>query len=356
MRSSSLSGLMEIALLIMLSCPITGFTQRSRANSRETQIQPSINIRTDFFGPFNKTRLEILFKNVSQWDSLEGFLRFQTNRSAIVKEMWLEIDGDLKQAETLTRHTGMRIYDRITRRKIDPAILIRNSAGNFTLRVFPVKRNQVRRVLIDYVTVLQADSPGLADFFFGTRSSATKKLAFKATEPMGTKINMLNKNFKLACTRVAEHFEMTEQKLDFEPKEDIRIQFAYGIIKVPFQYQKNELVFLHRENNCLPVRPPSDTPAYLAEIARLAREQKPYCLQVLTGAATISPNDLFTQKFLQYLRRAYDIEVMNILQNDMSWFEMDNRFMYLDGDISVRETNPFEIKNGQVARLICTDG
>lgn len=114
----------------------------------------SVSVTAKFDGTLNKTILELYVLNSSENDSAEFFINFNVNKNSIVENLWLEIDNELKRDITLSRVAGTRIYNRIVGRRIDPAYLIKNVDGSYHLRVFPINKNQRRKVVIEYYSIL----------------------------------------------------------------------------------------------------------------------------------------------------------------------------------------------------------
>lgn len=117
-----------------------------------------VMIGSEVIGPFSKHNIEILFHNTSAKDSLEATCEFSTNSNSFIKELYLEMEEGFKRAETFSRRSGEKIYERVTGKNLDPALLRTNGDGFYTLRVFPFKANQFRRVKIDLYSMLAVES------------------------------------------------------------------------------------------------------------------------------------------------------------------------------------------------------
>ena len=130
-----------------------------------------INIYSEFFSVFNKTRVELFLYNPTYLDSLEKTIILKINQSSIVTDLWLEIDSTLKKAETLSSTTGERIYNRITRRRIDPALMRKQANGIYSLRVFPINIKQKRKVVVEYYSILESNFTEKPSWHFESESS-----------------------------------------------------------------------------------------------------------------------------------------------------------------------------------------
>jgi len=58
--------------------------------------------------------------------------------------------GELREARVVHRETGRRVYEEITRRRIDPALLEYAGGNTFRGRVFPIQPHGLNRVIIAY--------------------------------------------------------------------------------------------------------------------------------------------------------------------------------------------------------------
>jgi Ca-activated chloride channel family protein len=84
-------------------------------------------------------------------DTLEVTLNFDLPANAIIHDSWLWIGKDIIQAKLLDKWTASTIYENIVKRRRDPSILIKQSATQYELRVFPMAGNQTRKVKITYL-------------------------------------------------------------------------------------------------------------------------------------------------------------------------------------------------------------
>ncbi|GEM_PF-6259592 len=125
----------------------------SRGFAQPVEIE-RVRVEMEDVGLFTKSRIEILFHNPTDEDSLQATHYVTANRNSFVTGLWLEIDGKLKAAETFSRATGRRIYERVTGKRLDPALLETNGNGGYVLRVFPIMAHQTRRVVIELYAML----------------------------------------------------------------------------------------------------------------------------------------------------------------------------------------------------------
>jgi hypothetical protein len=84
-------------------------------------------------------------------DSLEAVLKFSLPEGAIIHDSWLWINDDIARGKILDRWTASQVYEGIVKRKQDPSILTKESATNYTLRVYPLLKGKTRRVKITYL-------------------------------------------------------------------------------------------------------------------------------------------------------------------------------------------------------------
>lgn len=87
-------------------------------------------------------------------DSLEVEFKFELPDRSVVTDSWLWIGDDIAQARILDRWTATNIYEETVKRRIDPSLLVKNSARDYELRIFPMKRSEQRRVKIAWLAPL----------------------------------------------------------------------------------------------------------------------------------------------------------------------------------------------------------
>jgi hypothetical protein len=87
-------------------------------------------------------------------DSLEVEFRFELPDRSVVTDSWLWIGDEIAQAKILDRWTATNIYEETVKRRIDPSLLLKNSARDYELRIFPMKRSEQRRVKITWLAPL----------------------------------------------------------------------------------------------------------------------------------------------------------------------------------------------------------
>lgn len=120
----------------------------------EVELQ-EVNITTELTGPFSVNRAEFIFHNNSDEDAQQANILFELNSSAVVTDMWLEINGKMVLDETFRIDTGTKIYEEFIPRKKDPALLVKTDESNYRLRVFPFAAKQTRKVVINYYSVME---------------------------------------------------------------------------------------------------------------------------------------------------------------------------------------------------------
>lgn len=84
-------------------------------------------------------------------DSLEVRLKFNLPEGSTVYDSWLWVGDEISKARIFDRWTASAIYEGIVKRRSDPSILFKNSATQYQLQVFPMKRTNTRRVKITWL-------------------------------------------------------------------------------------------------------------------------------------------------------------------------------------------------------------
>jgi Ca-activated chloride channel family protein len=86
------------------------------------------------------------------YDSVEVQMEFSLPKEAIVNDLWLWIDSvTVMQGLILDRWTASSIYENIVKRRRDPALLMKNSDLQYTLRIYPMVGTSYRKVKISYL-------------------------------------------------------------------------------------------------------------------------------------------------------------------------------------------------------------
>ncbi len=84
-------------------------------------------------------------------DQLETVLDFTLPEEAVVIDSWLWVGNDIIQGRLIDRWSASEIYEDIVDRKRDPSVLYKQWKGQYQLRVYPMKRNETRKVRITYL-------------------------------------------------------------------------------------------------------------------------------------------------------------------------------------------------------------
>ena len=82
---------------------------------------------------------------------LEVVLDFQLPKGAIVIDNWLWVGKDIVQGKLIDRWSASDIYEGIVNRRRDPSVLFKNSDTQYQLRVYPMKKEENRKVKINYL-------------------------------------------------------------------------------------------------------------------------------------------------------------------------------------------------------------
>ena len=82
---------------------------------------------------------------------LEVVLDFQLPKGAIVLDSWLWVGNNIVQGKLIDRWSASDIYEGIVNRRRDPSVLFKNSDTQYQLRVYPMKKEETRKVKITYL-------------------------------------------------------------------------------------------------------------------------------------------------------------------------------------------------------------
>jgi hypothetical protein len=88
-------------------------------------------------------------------DTVEAVLYFDLPVGSIVHDSWLWIGDEIIQAKIMDIWSASQLYEDIVRRRRDPSILYKRSETSYELRIFPMHKNESRKVKITYLAPAQ---------------------------------------------------------------------------------------------------------------------------------------------------------------------------------------------------------
>ncbi|MCS6807696.1 MAG: VIT domain-containing protein [Bacteroidota bacterium] len=92
---------------------------------------------------------------LSSRDSLEVQFDFFLPLGAWVTDSWLWVGQDIVQAKIFDRTTATTVYESIVQRRQDPSLLTKNYGGYYSLRIFPMRGDETRKVKIAYLLPME---------------------------------------------------------------------------------------------------------------------------------------------------------------------------------------------------------
>ncbi|MFA5833225.1 MAG: VIT domain-containing protein [Bacteroidota bacterium] len=157
---------MKNLLMLILIIPITLFSQytynylnvqhpqqawrhgQGSIDQAVLSIRPKGNyVQYDMYLTFSAKDLSF-----SSSDSIEVQMEFALPKDAIVNDLWLWIDDNtIMKGLILDRWTASSIYENIVKRRRDPALLMKNSDLQYSLRIYPMVGTGYRKVKISYL-------------------------------------------------------------------------------------------------------------------------------------------------------------------------------------------------------------
>ncbi|MDM7925589.1 MAG: VIT domain-containing protein [bacterium] len=88
-------------------------------------------------------------------DTVEAVFYFDLPAGSIVHDSWLWIGDEIIQAKLMDIWSASQLYEDIVRRRRDPSILYKRSDTSYELRIFPMHKNESRKVKITYLAPAQ---------------------------------------------------------------------------------------------------------------------------------------------------------------------------------------------------------
>jgi tetratricopeptide (TPR) repeat protein len=104
------------------------------------------------------TRIEEAFHNKSN-RTVEGTYRFLLPSRASITRLALDVNGRIEEGEVLEKKRAARIFKTIVEDSVrprDPALLEWKRGSTFTMKIFPIKAGETRRVFISYMEPMTA--------------------------------------------------------------------------------------------------------------------------------------------------------------------------------------------------------
>jgi len=321
-------------------------TATKRSSSRRQVIPEKITINSEFYGPFSKNRMEIIFFNPARKDTLEARFFFNVSKNSFVKELYLEIDGKLKKSENYRRSTAGRIYERITGLRRDPALLTFIKNGRYILNVYPVPPNKRRKIIIEYFSILETDENSNLIWNFSTPSSTNIKM-FAITDLLpGSRIETQNKKYFYS--------EKTNKPLNLEISDSNRleIKFSFEKTKTIFRFFNDNTQFLLlNESHLLPdekcqlqvqhILNYRRYPYYNDEMKILAKLVKNTKSNNEVNIPTYSQLSEFGEMFIRFLieEKSLSLNKINLdkklIDFQSFWIKKCNNWYYYDDNISI---------------------
>ncbi|WP_457442619.1 VIT domain-containing protein [Roseateles sp. P5_E4] len=118
-----------------------------------------VQVQATLAGSQAQTRIELVVHNPNP-RQLEATLEFPLDAGQSVVGFALDIRGEMVSAVPVPKDKGRQVFDDISRRRVDPALLERTAGNNFKLRIYPVPPNGERRVMLQLAETLQPDPQG----------------------------------------------------------------------------------------------------------------------------------------------------------------------------------------------------
>ena len=264
--------------------------------------------------------------------ALESRINFEINDFSIITDMWLEIDGELKRAETLSRQTGERIYNRIVRRRIDPALLTKRGNGSYSLRVFPVNSKQKRRVIIEYYSILETNDYNFPMWIFNTRDTKVN-ITIKGSLPENSHIYI---NGEYVNLQTKNKFSLTTPT---------QILFNFLKDKKPVRFYKNNIAlwqFTQKTKELKKLNNIGNIPAFLETVIEHIKNKENIIMKK-------GNDNVFLNSFCRYLIKKYNIPTF-YHDDAWNWAYYKDQLTYLDQNIILNTQAPSE---GDYQDLYC---
>lgn len=319
----------------------------------------SMDITTSFYGPFNKTTVKFYLHNHSERDSIGGTIDFDANKTSFIENMYLEIDGKLKKAHTLQAGQGTTIYNTITRRRIDPALLLKTGEGKYSLSVFPFRKHQTRIVVIDYYSIVESSSIVLPEWYFKIVNAYNIKsrISFSSLQEANADVYQINGNNSelIIAVRTINQLSSIEKQI-INNSSLLKFQFDFKKIKNVPRYFSGSISYYHlnsiqkdstffKPQTTLTVTPAENYPPDFLMELRIYISSQDETLNICA-----SGRDSFLNDFLKYLDKQGKIhlslrenisnKIHDCIRDNYNWFKSENKWNYFDKEFSLVRNKP----------------
>lgn len=124
----------------------------------------SATVKSEVAGSLATSHVELVFLNPNT-RVLEGELQFPLRDGQTITGFALEaLGGGMMPAAPVDKAKGQQVFEEITRRNVDPALLEQTQGNNFKLRIYPLNPGKPRTVSLDLVETLSPARDGRVIF------------------------------------------------------------------------------------------------------------------------------------------------------------------------------------------------
>ena len=118
-----------------------------------------VDVDTRIFGFVAETRMTLVFRNTLS-QPLAGDLYFPLPAGATVSGYALDVNGAMVDGVVVDKDKGRQVFEKETRKGVDPGLIEWTRGNHFKTRVFPIPAHGKRTVRVSYVSDVITDSKG----------------------------------------------------------------------------------------------------------------------------------------------------------------------------------------------------
>ena len=228
-RGLSLSVVLLIGLMLAVNSTANAQAMLGARNSATQALRmKALDVNVSIRGAFAQTQVQMVFQNELA-ERTEADFEYVVPDGSVVTHFAYWFKDEKVVARVVEKERALAIYQAITTRQRDPALIERISKNKFRARIFPIEPNADLKVEMRWVQVLSSDAKGIFYKFplkpqeEGKGTLENLSLRVKAIPDAG--VTKVVNNYKLTpkTEEKAQVLHLTEK--NYRPSQDFLVRF-----------------------------------------------------------------------------------------------------------------------------------